>query len=139
MAAALENQDEAPRVIDEHIASIEDWRGERFAQLRSWVHEAVPDVTETWKWMGSPVWEKDGIMIVGDAHKDKIKLTFNFGALYEDPHGLFNNGTGNQRRAIDVDESLELNKEHFIELVRAAAAYNAEKKAAKKTAKKPAK
>lgn len=105
MAAALENQDEAPRVIDEHIASIEDWRGERLAELPAWIHEAVPDVTETWKWMGSPVWEKDGIMLVGNAHKDKIKLTPNFGALYEDPQGLFNNGSGNQRRAIDIKKT----------------------------------
>jgi hypothetical protein len=130
--AILENQDEAPRVIDEYVASIEDWRGDRLAEVRAWIKEAVPDVVETWKWMGSPVWEKDGIMVVGNAHKDKVKLTFQFGALYEDEHGLFNFGAGSQRRGIDVFENTELNKEQFIDLVRAAAEYNTAKKAAKK-------
>lgn len=130
--AILENQDEAPRVIDEYIAGIEDWRGDRLAEVRAWIKEAVPDVVETWKWMGSPVWEKDGIMVVGNAHKDKVKLTFQFGALYDDVHELFNFGAGSQRRGIDIFEDTQLNREHFVDLVRAAAEYNTAKKAAKK-------
>ena len=26
--------------------------------------------------MGSPVWSRDGMIAVGNAHKDKVKLTF---------------------------------------------------------------
>lgn len=44
--------------------------------------------------MGSPVWEKDGILAVGNAHKQKVKLTFPQGAQLPDPEQVFNNGLG---------------------------------------------
>ena len=51
---------------------------------------------------GSPVWERDGIIAVGNIHKGKVKLTFDYGARLPDPDKLFNAGLeGNQRRAID--------------------------------------
>ena len=42
--------------------------------------EADREIIEEWKWMGSPVWSRDGIIAVGNAHKDKVKLTFSHGA-----------------------------------------------------------
>ena len=42
--------------------------------------------------MGSPVWSRDGIIAVGNAHKDKVKLTFSHGASLPDPDKLFNAG-----------------------------------------------
>jgi hypothetical protein len=33
--------------------------------------EADREIIEEWKWMGSPVWSRDGIIAVGNAHKDK--------------------------------------------------------------------
>ena len=34
---------------------------------------------------GSPVWSRDGILAVGNAHKQKVKLTVYHGANLPDP------------------------------------------------------
>src|SRR6202163_3361389 len=91
----------ASALIDEKIKKLGDWRGKTLAKVREIIHEADPEITEEWKWMGSPVWSHDGIIAVGNAHKDKVKLTFSHGAILPDPDKLFNAGLeGNQRRAI---------------------------------------
>ena len=46
--------------IDQLIAELKDWRGETFADLRRCVLAADPEISEEWKWMGSPVWSRDG-------------------------------------------------------------------------------
>jgi len=84
----------AAKKIDELVEGLGDWRADTLAQVRRLIHQAVPDVIETWKWMGSPVWEKDGILAVGNAHKQKVKLTFPQGAQLPDPEQVFNNGLG---------------------------------------------
>jgi hypothetical protein len=129
--------------IDELIAGISDWRGETFASVRKIVLEADSEIIEEWKWMGSPVWSRDGIIAVANAHKGKVKLTFDHGARLADPEKLFNAGLeGNQRRAIDFFEGDKVNARALKVLVRAAIEYNqvkAAKKAPKKPPKKPAK
>lgn len=121
--------------IDRLIAGLAGWRGETFAQLRKTILQADPDIVEAWKWMGSPVWEKSGIIAVANAHKGKVKLTFDKGARIPDPKKLFNAGLdGNQRRAIDFLEGDKIDAPGLKALVRAAIAYNRtqEKKKAKK-------
>jgi hypothetical protein len=114
--------------IDDKIAELDDWRGEKLAEIRKLIHEADPEVVEEWKWMGSPVWSHDGILLVGNAHKDKVKLTFYRGAQLGDPDELFNAGlNGSKWRAIDLREGDELDEAAFKELVRAAVAHNAER------------
>ncbi|MBV9045188.1 MAG: DUF1801 domain-containing protein [Alphaproteobacteria bacterium] len=127
--------------IDRLIAGIDDWRGKTFAAVRAAILAADPEIVEEWKWMGSPVWEKHGIVAVANAHKGKVKLTFANGAEIADPDKLFNAGLeGNQRRAIDFLEGDKVNARALKALVRAAIAYNAERKAKKPVAKtKPAK
>jgi hypothetical protein len=66
--------------IDQLIAGLTDWRGETLASIRKSILEADREIIEEWKWMGSPVWSHDGIIAVGNAHKDKVKLTFSQGA-----------------------------------------------------------
>ena len=87
--------------------------------------------------MGSPVWEcPDGMLVVGDAHKDKIKLTFPHGAALDDPEKLFNNGfAGNARRAIDVYEADRIDLEALQALVREAMAFSKDKKLSRKAGK----
>jgi len=83
------------------------------------------EIIEEWKWMGSPVWSRDGIIAVGNAHKEKVKLTFDHGARLADPDKLFNAGLeGNQRRAIDFFEGDKVNERALKNLVRAAVDYN---------------
>jgi hypothetical protein len=111
--------------IDELIAKLNDWRGKTLASIRKSILAADREIIEEWKWMGSPVWSRDGIIAVGNAHKDKVKLTFDHGARLADPDKLFNAGLeGNQRRAIDFFEGDKINERALKNLVRAAIDYN---------------
>ncbi len=96
--------------IERMIAALGDWRGETFADVRNSILEADPEITEEWKYMGSPVWYRDGMIAVANAHKGKVKLTFAYGAKFADPDKLFNAGLeGNERRAIDYLEGDKVN------------------------------
>src|SRR4051812_46828001 len=55
--------------IDDLIAGLTDWRGTTLAAIRQTILAADPQITEEWKWMGSPVWSCDGNIVVGNAHK----------------------------------------------------------------------
>jgi hypothetical protein len=114
--------------IDQLIAGITDWRGKTFAGLRKCILGADPEIIEEWKWMGSPVWSRDGIIAVANAHKGKVKLTFMYGAKIPDPDKLFNAGLeGNERRAIDFLEGDKINERALKNLIRAAIDYNQSK------------
>ena len=116
---------DASKRIDELIAELTDWRSKTLAAVRKAVLEADREIIEEWKWMGSPVWSCDGMIAVGNAHKDKVKLTFSHGASLPDPHGLFNAGLeGKTWRAIDFFEGDKINKAALKDLVRAAIEYN---------------
>ena len=54
--------------IDKLIAETTDWRGKTLASVRKAILAADPEIIEDWKWMGSPVWYRDGILAVGNAH-----------------------------------------------------------------------
>ena len=116
---------DAAEQIDRLIAGIADWRGKTLASVRKTILEADKEITEEWKWMGSPVWSRDGIIAVGNAHKGKVKLTFMYGAKLADPDKLFNAGfEGNERRAIDFFEGDKVNARALKDLIRAAIKYN---------------
>lgn len=119
--------------IDQLIAGIDDWRGKTFADVRKAILAADKEIVEEWKWMGSPVWERDGIIAVCNAHKGKVKLTFDHGAKLPDPDKLFNAGLeGNQRRAIDFLEGDKVNATALKKLVKAAVEFNRGKRVKKK-------
>jgi hypothetical protein len=110
------------------IAGITDWRGKTFAGIRKCILEADREIFEEWKWMGSPVWSRDGMIAVANAHKGKVKLTFANGAMLPDPDKLFNAGLeGNMRRAIDFFEGDKINERALKNLVRAAVDLNQHK------------
>ena len=114
--------------IDQLIAGLKDWRGKTFASMRKSILEAAGGIVEEWKWMGSPVWYRHGIIAVANAHKGKVKLTFSYGASLADPDKLFNAGLeGNARRAIDFFEGDKINERALKNLVRAAIEYNENK------------
>src|ERR1700730_5786656 len=118
--------------IDQLIAGLTDWRGKTLASIRKSILEADKEITEEWKWMGSPVWSRDGIIAVGNPHKGKVKLTFMYGAKLADPDKLFNAGfEGNERRAIDFFEGDKVNARALKDLIRAAIDYNQAKRSKK--------
>jgi hypothetical protein len=115
----------ASALIDEMIAELADWRGKTLASVRKSILAADPEIIEEWKWMGSPVWSRDGMIAVGNAHKDKVKLTFSHGASLSDPDKLFNAGFGgNTWRAIDLFEGDKIDERALRNLIRAAIEYN---------------
>ena len=122
----------ASTLISERIASLGDWRGKTLARMRSLIKEADPEVIEEWKWMGTPVWEHDGLICTGESYKAVVKLTFHKGASLKDPTKLFNSSLdGNARRAIDIREGEEIDAKAFKALIRAAIALNTAGKASR--------
>src|SRR6201989_2424624 len=122
------------KLIDGRIKELGDWRGETLARIRAIIKQADPDVIETWKWRGVPVWEHDGIICTGETYKSVVKMTFAKGAALKDPAGLFNSSLeGNVRRAIDIHEGDKINEAALKDLIRAAVALNLEAKSKPKS------
>jgi hypothetical protein len=123
--------DESPAaLIDSRIEELGDWRGKTLSQVRALIKQADPEVVEEVKWKkasnpGVPVWSHDGIICTGETYKSVVKLTFAKGASVKDPSGLFNSSLeGNTRRAIDIREGEEIDKDAFKTLIRAAVSLN---------------
>jgi hypothetical protein len=96
--------------IDQLIAGLTDWHGKTHASIRKFPLEDDREIIEERQCMGSPVWSHDGIIAVGNAHKDKAKLTCSHGASLSNPDKLFNAGlVGNAWRAIDLFEDNKIN------------------------------
>jgi hypothetical protein len=116
---------DASETIDRMIAGLTDWRGKTFASIRKAILAADSEIIEEWKWMGSPVWSRDGMIAVANAHKGKVKVTFAHGAKFADPDKLLNAGLGgNMRREIDFFEGDKVDERALKDLVRAAIEYN---------------
>ena len=114
--------------IDQLIAGLTDWRGKTLARIRKSILEADGEIIEEWKWMGSPVGSRDGMIAVANAHKEKVKITFYNGAKLPDPDKVFNAGLdGNAWRAIDLFEGDKIDERALKTLVRAAVDYNRSK------------
>jgi hypothetical protein len=127
------NAASASEQIDARIAELTDWRGTALAKVRAIIRQADPEVEETWKWRGVPVWEHAGIICTGETYKAVVKLTFAKGASLPDPAGLFNSSLdGNTRRAVDIHEGAAINEVALAALIRAAVALNTAGKKPKK-------
>ncbi len=115
----------ASRLIDQRIRDLGGWRGEILARMRALILEADPEMTEEWKWMGTPVWSHHGNVCTGETYTKVVKLTFARGARIPDPSRLFNSSLeGNTRRAIDIHEGEKVDAGAFKALVKAAVAAN---------------
>ncbi|MEO7855728.1 MAG: DUF1801 domain-containing protein [Gemmatimonadaceae bacterium] len=115
----------ASQLIDQRIRDLVGWRGETLARMRGLILKADPEMTEEWKWMGTPVWSHDGIVCTGESYAKVVKLTFAHGATIPDPSRLFNSSLeGNTRRAIDIHEDETVDASAFKALVKAAVARN---------------
>jgi hypothetical protein len=119
----------ASALIDARIKELGDWRGKMLAEVRGIIRAADPEIVEEWKWMGTPVWSRGGIVCTGETYKSVVKMTFAKGARLKDPSGLFNSSLeGNVRRAIDIREGETVDEAALKELIRAAVALNLEDK-----------
>ncbi len=115
----------ATQLIDQRIRDLGDWRGETLARMRALILDADPEMTEEWKWMGTPVWSHHGNVCTGETYSKVVKLTFARGASLPDPARLFNSSLeGSTRRAIDIHDGEQVNARAFKALVKAAVALN---------------
>ena len=125
-----ENQANASELLDERIRELGDWRGQVLSDVRGIIRKADPEIIEEWKWVkptnpGVPVWSRNGGICTGETYKNVVKLTFFKGAALDDPSGLFNSSLeGKVRRAIDIKQGDEINKDALENLIRAAVALN---------------
>jgi hypothetical protein len=117
--------------IDDLIAKSPDWRGATLAKLRKVIHDADPEIIEEVKWrrpsnpMGAPVWEHNGIVCVGNILKERVRLTFNAGAMLPDPQKLFNARLNSKTaRAVDFYEGDDLRQGALTDLIRAGVELN---------------
>lgn len=116
---------EASARIDQRIEELGDWRGEMLAKIRKIIHEVDPDIVETWKYMGTPIFEHAGPVCTGESYKNVVKITFAKGAALKDPKRLFNSSLeGNTRRAIDIHEGEAVDVRALKALIRAAVDFN---------------
>ncbi len=128
-ATAHLDQTQAPAMIDQRIAELGGWRGEKLAHIRKLILSADPGIVEEFKW-NQPVWSLNGIICTGEAYKAAVKTTFPKGASLPDPAGIFNSSLeGNARRAIDFREGESFDETAFVALIRAAIALNTAGKA----------
>ena len=112
-------------LIDQHVAGLNDWRGELLARLRSVINAADPRVKEDWKW-DTPVWTASANVCAIGAFKDRVKVNFFKGAVLPDPHGLFNGGlNAKASRSIDLSKGDQVDEAALQDLVREAVAHNA--------------
>ena len=104
------------------------------SQLRALITKADSAVIEEVKWkkpsnpMGVPVWSHDGIICIGEALKNAVRLTFPKGAQMKDPKKLFNTRLeSNTVRAIDFHEGDNLDEGSLEALVLEAVVLNTSK------------
>jgi len=112
-------------LIDERIEELGDWRGQILSKVRKVIRQVDPEISEEWKWRGTPIWSHDGMICTGETYKNIVKLTFAKGASLKDPSHIFNSSMdGNTRRAIDIHEGDKIDEEALKELILAAVALN---------------
>src|SRR5256714_4599656 len=121
----------ASQQIDDIVRRMAGWRGERLSQLRALIRSADPGVIEEVKWKkpsrpeGVPVWSHDGIVCIGEALKNAVRLTFPKGAQLKDPKGLFNTRLDSKMvRAIDFHERDAINASALKALILEGARLN---------------
>src|SRR5256714_7335783 len=121
----------ASRQIDDIVRRMAGWRGERLGQLRALIRSADPGVFQEVKSKkpsrpeGVPVWSHDGIVCIGEALKNAVRLTFPKGAQLKDPKGLFNTRLGSKTvRAIDFHEGDAINESALRALILEGARLN---------------
>ncbi len=104
------------------------------SELRALIKKVDAAVVEEVKWkkpskpMGVPVWSHDGIICIGEALKNAVRLTFPKGAQMKDPKKLFNKRLeSNTVRAIDFHEGDTVDEEALKALILDAVGLNTRK------------
>jgi hypothetical protein len=124
----------ATQQIDAILKELGDSRGDRLSQLRALIKDADGEVVEEVKWKkpsnpaGVPVWSHNGIVCIGEALKNAVRLTFPKGAMLDDPKKLFNARLDSGSvRAIDFREGDKVDERAVTALIHEAVLLNTSK------------
>lgn len=117
--------------IDDIIRNISDWRGRKLLQLRTVIKQSDPGIVEEVKWKkpsrpeGVPVWSHNGILCIGEALKNAVRLTFPKGAQILDPKKIFNTRLDSKTvRAVDFFENDDVDEAALKVLIHEAVKIN---------------
>lgn len=114
--------DERDARVTNYIDGLPGWQRDMLAHLRELIHEAEPQIGETWKW-DTPVFVLGTNVCAIGAFRDHVKVNFFKGASLVDARHLFNAGLdAKASRAIDLAEGDHLDAVAFQALVRGAVA-----------------
>jgi hypothetical protein len=98
------------------------------------IKDADGEVVEEVKWKkpsnpaGVPVWSHNGIVCIGEALKNAVRLTFPKGAMLDDPKKLFNARLDSGSvRAIDFREGDKVDERALKALIHEAVLLNTSK------------
>jgi hypothetical protein len=106
--------------IDAIIEGLSDWRDRGIVEEVKWKKPSRPE--------GVPVWSHDGIICIGEALKNAVRLTFPKGASIKDPKKLFNARLDSGSvRAIDFHDGDAVDEAALKALVLEAGRLNASK------------
>jgi hypothetical protein len=82
--------------IDAYIDALPEWQQDICRRVRSLVHAADPDVTETIKRRFLPYFVLDGNICALLAAKDHVNVFLYDGAMVPDPEGIITSGHDNK-------------------------------------------
>jgi len=94
--------------IDRLIAELTDWRGKTFASVRKSVLETDREIIEEWKWMGSPVWSRDGLRLLEQKQRsssDAVDLVHDIRSRRHDGADVAPLLAWAHRRAVAADQA----------------------------------
>lgn len=113
-----------PRV-DEYIAALPPWQQQVCEEVRSLVHEADPEVTETIKRRVQPYFVLEGNVCALLATKDHVNVFLYDGAIVPDPAGIITGGHDNKTaRTVAIYEGEEINAAALRAMLEAIIANN---------------
>ncbi len=113
--------------INTFIAEQDEWKRRILVRLRQLIHQADPNIEETWRW-DKPHFDHNGIMVGMGAFKEFVSVWFHKGGLIKDPKKLFEpqaKGDEKGMRAYKIREGEGINEAAFSDLVKKAIALNA--------------
>jgi hypothetical protein len=112
-----------PRV-DAYIASLPEWQQAICETVRTLVHDADPEVTETIKRTDRPYFVLAGNICALQATRDHINV-FLYDPFVPDPDGIITSGHENKTgRTVAIRESEQINRRALGEMFKAIIARN---------------
>lgn len=112
-----------PRV-DTYIDALPDWQQMICRDVRQLIHAAEHSIEETIKFTDRPYFTRNGNVCALLAAKDHVNV-FVYDPIAPDPEGVINQGHNNKTaRSIQIYTDQTINKQAFINLIRAVVAHN---------------